>query len=215
MFVRPCWKPAEIEAAYELIGTNPWALLVHNGDEGPFATNLPLMLDRSRGPHGVLVGHIARANDHSQVLGAAGAPVLAVFEGPSSFVSASWYPKRDMPGTYYYTAVHCYGRVRVQPEAELEAALGTLTERMEGPLPYGWKMNEIPHSEVTRRLPAIVGFEIEVERIEAKFKLGQDEPLKDAMAVAEHLAVSTEPGSRALAELVRRANADRPVDGAP
>ena len=215
MFVRPCWKPWEIEAAYELIGRNPWALLVSNGDDGPFATNLPLMLDSSRGPHGVLIGHIARANDHVRVLAAAGAPVLAVFEGPSSFVSASWYPNRDMPGTYYYTAVHCYGRVRVQPEAELEAALGSLTDRMEGPVPNGWKMNEIPHSEVTRRLPAIVGFEIEVERLEAKFKLGQDEPRKDAMSVAEHLGAAPDANSRALADLVRRANSDRPVDGAP
>lgn len=214
MFVRPCWKPWEIEAAYELIGSNPWALLVNNGDDGPLATNLPLMLDRSRGPHGVLVGHIARANDHARVL-ASPAPVLAVFEGPSSFVSASWYPKRDMPGTYYYTAVHCYGRVRVQSEAEVEAALESLTGHMEGPIPNGWKMNEIPHSEVTRRLPAIVGFEIEVERFEAKFKLGQDEPRKDAMAVAEHLSIAPDATSRALAELVRRANSDRPVEEAP
>jgi transcriptional regulator len=215
MFVRPCWKPWDTEAAYELVATNPWALLVHNGAEGPLATNLPLMLDRSRGPLGVLVGHIARANDHARALAAATGPVLAVFEGPVSFVSASWYPNRDMPGTYYYTAVHFYGHVRIQPDAEVEAALGALNDRMEGTVPNGWKMDEIPHSEVTRRLPAIVGFEIEVERMEAKFKIGQDEPRKDALAVAERLAAATDSGSRALAELVRRANTGRPSEEAP
>lgn len=214
MFVRPCWKPWETEAALELVAAYPWALLVNNGDEGPFATNLPLMLDRTRGPHGTLVGHIARANDHARVLAAGGAPVLAVFEGPARFVSASWYPNRDMPGTYYYTAVHFYGRVRVQPEAEVEASLGSLNGKMEGPIPNGWKMDEIPHSEVTRRLPAIVGFEIEVERMEAKFKLGQDEPLKDALSVAGRLEASGEPSSLALAGMVRRANAGRTLDGA-
>jgi transcriptional regulator len=209
MFVRPCWKPWDVEAAYELMGTDPWALLVQNGDEGPFATNLPLYLDRSRGPHGTLVGHIAAANAHSRVLAESRGPALAIFEGPQSFVTASWYPNRDMPGTYYYTAVHCTGRLRLQTTAELEAALGELNGRMEGRVANGWKMDEVPHSEITRRLPAIVGFELPIERLEAKFKLGQDEPLKDALAVAGHLESSPDPAARRLAGMVRRANAGR------
>ncbi|MHB8798632.1 MAG: FMN-binding negative transcriptional regulator [Thermoanaerobaculia bacterium] len=209
MFVRPCWKPWDAEAAYDLIGAYPWALLVQNGDDGPFATNLPLYLDRSRGPHGTLVGHVARANDHARILAEGGSPALAIFEGPQSFVTASWYPNRDMPGTYYYTAVHCAGCIRIQSAAEVEAALGELNRRMEGPLPNGWKMDEVPHSEITRRLPAIVGFELQIAKLEAKFKLGQDEPLKDAMAVAERLAASDDPSARTLAGMVRRANAGR------
>lgn len=214
MFVRDCWKPRDLEEAYELIGAYPWALLVQNGDAGPYATNLPLYLDRARGPHGTLVGHIARANEHARVLSEATAPVLAVFEGPQSFVSASWYPKRDMPGTYYYAAVHCYGAIRILGDGAVEGALEELNRRMEGPLPNGWRMDEIPHSEITRRLPAIVAFELEIERLEAKFKLGQDEPVKDMLAVAERLDASADPSARALAALVRRANAGRPPEGA-
>lgn len=210
MFVRPCWEPWDAEAAYELLSANPWALLVQNGDDGPCATNLPLFVDRSRGPHGTLVGHVARANEHAAILADARTPALAIFEGPQSFVTASWYPNRDMPGTYYYTAVHCYGRIRIQSTAELEAAIGTLNAKMEGPIPNGWRMDEVPHSEIARRLPSIVGFELEIERLEAKFKLGQDEPKKDAMAVAGRLAASSDPSAQLLAGLVRRANADRP-----
>ena len=70
-------------------------------------------------------------------------------------------------------------------------------------------MDEVPHSEITRRLPNIAGFELEIERLEAKFKLGQDEPRKDAMAVADRLIASTDPSQRQLGEAVRRANADR------
>lgn len=211
MFVRPCWKPWDSEAAYDVIGAHPWALLVQNGDDGPLASNLPLYLDRGRGPLGTLVGHLARMNDHSRALADVRAPALAIFEGPQSFVTASWYPNRDMPSTWYYTAVHCYGRIRVQTQAELEASLGELTGRMEGPVPNGWKMDEVPHSEITRRLPSIVGFELEIDRLEAKFKLGQDEPLKDAMAVADQLAASADPLVRLLAGMVRRANGGRPA----
>ena len=210
MFVRPCWKPRAIEDAYRLVDDYPWALLISNRDDGPLATNLPLLLDRTRGDHGVLTGHIARANDHARaLLFDTQSQVLAVFHGPSSYVTPSWYPNRDMPGTYYYMAVHCYGRIKLQLEADLEAALTLLTDCMEAAVPNGWRMDEVPHSEITRRLPAILGFELDIERIEAKFKLGQDEPRKDAMAVAEHLAASSDPSQRALAVAVRKANQDR------
>jgi transcriptional regulator len=209
MFVRPCWRPQSFEETYQLINDYPWALLVNNGDAGPFVTNLPLLLDQSRGTFGTLLGHLARPNEHAVALFAATTPTLAVFHGPYSYVTPAWYPKRDMPGTYYYSAVHCYGRVRQQSDAELVATLGILNERMEGRIPGGWKMDEVPRSEITRRIPHIVGFELEIERLEAKFKLGQDEPRKDAMAVADRLTASPDQWQRQLGEAVRQANVNR------
>ena len=209
MFVRPCWRPQSRDEAYQIIDDRLWALLINNGSDGPLVTNLPLLLDRTKGPLGTLLGHLARANEHAVALFAAKEPTLAVFHGPYSYVSPSWYPNRDMPGTYYYTAVHCYGRIRAQSDAELEATLRVLNDRMERPLLAGWRMEEVPRSDITRRLPNIAGFELEIERLEAKFKLGQDEPRKDAMAVADRLIISPEAGQRELGQAVRRANVDR------
>lgn len=209
MFVRPCWRPQSVEEAYRLIDEHSWALVVNNGPDGPLVTNLPLLLDRTRGPQGSLVGHIARANEHGTALFAATTPTLAVFHGPYSYVTPSWYPNRDMPGTYYYTAVHCYGRIHRQSDEELEAWLRILNDRMEGTVPNGWSMDEIPHADITRRLPHIAGFVLEIERLEAKFKLGQDEPRKDAMAVAGRLLASEDPRKRATGEYTRHANERR------
>ncbi|MDT8067021.1 MAG: FMN-binding negative transcriptional regulator [Terriglobia bacterium] len=209
MFVRPCWKPHSCEELFAFIDAYPWALLINNGADGPLATNLPLLLDRSRGSNGTLVGHIARANEHSRILKNVDTPTLAIFQGPYSFVSGSWYPNRDMPSTYYYTAVHCYGRIRLQTESELEHWVGVLTNRFESEFPNGWKMTDVPYSDITRRLPSISGFELEIERMEGKFKLGQDEPKKDAMAVCTRLEQSPDPSLRELASLVRRYNSDR------
>ena len=192
-----------------MIGEYPWALLVSNHDSGPLVTNVPLLLDRKRGEHGTLIGHLARANEHAEVLLSSAAPALAVFQGPYSYVTPSWYPNRDMPGTYYYTAIHCYGRIRRQSDAELEASLRVLNDRMEKPIPNGWRIDEVPRSEITRRLPSIVGFEIDIDRFEAKFKLGQDEPRKDALAVADKLLKSSDASQRALGEMTRRENIGR------
>ncbi len=209
MFVRPCWRPASPQDAVSLIDEHPWALLVSNGSDGPFATNLPLLIDpasREPGAPLVLSGHLARANEHAQQLAHTEESFLAIFEGPWSYITASWYPDRNMPSTYYYTAVHCHGGIEVQAEPELDASLEDLTQRMESSYPNGWRTSDIPRSEITRRFAAIAGFRMQVTRMEAKFKLGQDEPLRDALAVADELE---HRGSGALAALIRKHNLSR------
>lgn len=207
MFVRPCWQPASPADAIQIVEENPWALLLSNGEEFPFATNLPLLIERSgSNERMVLTGHIARGNEHERALAKPNAKVVAIFEGPWSYVTASWYPQRQMPSTYYYTAVHCFGTIEMQDEAALDAHLEDLTRRMESPIPNGWRTDEIPRSEITRRFAAIAGFRIHVDRVEAKFKLGQDEPLRDALAVAEQLAQHESIQDRQFAALIRKHN---------
>jgi transcriptional regulator len=85
-----------------------------------------------------------------------------------------------------------------------------LTERSEKHVENGWKTSEVPHEAITRRLNSILGFELHVDRLEAKFKLGQDEPKRDAMAVAERLLASSDPSDLALGAMVLRYNESRP-----
>jgi len=201
--------PQSEQDVYDVIVQNPWGLLVSNGEAGPNVTNLPFVLDCGRGDKGVLTSHLARANAHAGALQKLTEPALAVFHGPSSYVTASWYPGRDMPPTVYYTAVHCYGRLEFQDQEKLLASVEELTARSEAHVADGWKTTEIPVGDVLRRLPAILGFELNIERIEAKFKLGQDEPKRDAMAVAEKLLESANPQDVALGRLVYRYNQAR------
>jgi predicted FMN-binding regulatory protein PaiB len=94
MFVRPCWQPTSSQDALSIIEQHPWALLVSNGVDGPLATNLPLLIEKSKPeqPNGesqarseaplVLVGQLARANEHARSLANPITPFLAIFEGP-------------------------------------------------------------------------------------------------------------------------------------
>lgn len=213
MFVRPSWRPKSPSDIRRIIDENPWALLVSQTEDGPLATNLPLLVEAD--PNGVqedelvLVGHLARANEHLNHLRLTRSPVLAIFEGPWSYVTASWYPERQMPSTYYYTAVHCFGQLEFQDEHELDKSLEVLVTRMEAQYAGGWKTSEIPRSEVTRRFASIAGFRMRVTRLEAKFKLGQDEPLRDALAVAEALDGHQSPQDKKLAAMIREQNAGR------
>jgi transcriptional regulator len=209
MFVRPSWMPNSQQDVYDVIRQNPWGLLISNGKEGPNATNLPFVLDSARGDRSVLISHLARANAHTAALQSLTEPALAIFHGPSSYVTASWYPGRDMPPTVYYSAVHCYGPLMFQDQEQLLDSVETLTARSEEKVPNGWKTTEIPMEAILRRLPAILGFELHIERMEAKFKLGQDEPKRDAMAVAERLLKSSNCQEVQLGTMVYRYNEAR------
>lgn len=213
MFVRDCWKPDSETEIFELIEQNPWGLLVSNGAEresghsnGPIATNLPFVLFRERR---ILASHLARANSHAAILLSSKSPSLAIFQGPSSYVTPSWYPGRDMPPTVYYTAVHCYGTLSFLNETQLRDAVEDLTRRNEAQVPHGWQTSEIAEKDIARRLPAILGFEFHIDRFEAKFKLGQDEPKRDALAVADRLLASGNPGNRLLGAMTHRYNVNR------
>jgi transcriptional regulator len=207
--------PQSQQDVYDTIRDNPWGQLISNGENGPYVTNLPFVLTvhpaiDSQPERLVLTSHIARANHHTAALLADPNLILAVFEGPSSYVTASWYPGRDMPPTIYYSAVHCYGHLVFQDKSHLHASVEDLTERSERPIPDGWKTSEVPPQDITRRLNSILGFELHVDRLEAKFKLGQDEPKRDALAVADHLLASNDSREAALGAMVLRYNESRP-----
>jgi transcriptional regulator len=85
-----------------------------------------------------------------------------------------------------------------------------LTVRNERHIVDGWKTTELPEKAIMRRLNSIVGFELHVDRVEAKFKLGQDEPKRDALAVADHLLASSDPQDLILGAMVLRYNKGRP-----
>src|SRR5437870_7511814 len=65
-------------------------------DGKPFASHLPFMFDAARGEKGMLTGHMARANPQWGHLAGA-STVLAIFEGPHTYVSPAWYAHYGVP----------------------------------------------------------------------------------------------------------------------
>lgn len=199
MYVPPHFAgdPAAID---DIIAAHDFALLVTSGPQGPEATHLPLMLDRSRGPHGTLLGHLARANPHGDDID--GKEALAVFSGPHGYVSPRWYGAAPAVPTWNYVAVHVHGRVRVVREkARLAELVDTLSRRYEGDGP--WSVAGLPERFLAGMVEGIVGIEVDVERIDAKFKLSQNRPAADRRNVISELERGS-PGDAALAAAMRR-----------
>lgn len=204
MYVPPAFRQTDLPALHREIGNCRLATLVSHGQNGLQASHLPLLLRPEEGRYGTLYGHLARANPHWQVL-AEGTEALVMFNGPDAYVSPSWYPAKAEHGkvvpTWNYIAVHAYGRAEVFDDAErLRSLLAGLTERHEGPRPQPWAVDDAPQDYIAGMLRAVVGFALPIERLEGKWKLGQNRSEADRRGVHDGLVNSTDPRDRDLAQ---------------
>ena len=111
MYIPAAFQQTDKTKLHDFIEANSFGLLVSTHGGEPFATHLPFLLERDAGPHGCLVGHVARANP--QWHGLDGQTVLAVFSGPHAYVSPTWYEAENVVPTWNYVAVHAYGPCRL------------------------------------------------------------------------------------------------------
>ena len=100
--------------------------------------------------------------------GLRGLPVLAVFQGPHTYVSPTWYQDADTVPTWHYVAVHVYGTLRVvEDEHRLQRIIGLITDYYESSQTPPWRA-ELTSEYSQRMLKRIVAFEVEIEKIQGK-----------------------------------------------
>ena len=201
MYLPAAFAEPDLTKLHDFIEQHSFGLLVTQVEGLPFASHLPLLLDRTAGPHGTLVGHMARANPQWREAG--GQTALAIFSGPHAYISPTWYEAEQVVPTWNYAAVHAYGRVEV---IEDEGALLDIVERSvrvyEQAMPRPWSFD--PSSTfVERMLAQIVGFRIEIEKIEGKWKLNQNHPVERRRKVVRALSEQDNENAQSIAAMMQ------------
>lgn len=195
---------AETDAAklHEFMRQNSFAVLTSNGENGLIASHLPLLFDGENGPKGQLLGHTARANP--QWRGVEG-EVMAVFSGSHTYISPSWYEEPGLVPTWNYVAVHAYGTFKVIDNREgLLDILRRSVHEYESPGEEPWIFDE-SESHVDGLLNAIVGFRIDITRLEGKWKLSQNHPEARRRRVIRALEARSDEDSKKIAGLMSAA----------
>lgn len=207
MYNKPEFAPLSPDDVFGLIAAAAFATVVTSGPQGLVASHLPFVLDRDRGPNGTLVSHLARQNPHSALI-AEGRETITVFQGPHGYISPSWYPRnpvRDSAPTWNFAVVHCHGRPVPLDDHATARHLLRLVDVLEKDREDRWRMRELGPGGMERRMPHIIGFDLPIERLEAKFKMGQDERLYDTREAIRAL----EEEDPALAAMMKTHNAHR------
>ncbi len=184
------FRPDELR---RLIEHNPLGALVNNGPNGLDANHLPFELDEATGEHGVLRGHVARANSVWKEVGD-GEDVLVIFRAMDAYISPNWYPSkheshRQVP-TWNYQVVNVHGKIRIVDDVKyVRGVVARLTRMHEArtDAKNEWRMGDAPKEYIDTMLQAIVGIEIEIATIVGKSKLSQNQEERDRVSAAEEL----------------------------
>jgi len=186
-------------AIARLMHDHPFATLITPAVPEPVVSHVPLLFVPGAEPHGMLIGHVARANPHWQQ--AAHAESIAVFHGPHAYVSPTWYehPARMVP-TWNYAAVHAHGMLElIDAPEDKRHVLDALAHRFEHGRPAPWHF-DMPPRERDAMVGAIVAFRMRIRRLDAKFKLSQNRSDEDRARVVEGLQAEGHPDAAATAE---------------
>jgi len=180
-----------------------FATIVTQSPAGLVASHVPVIVS-GEGDSLQIVGHLARANDHWQLMDGK-TESMAIFSGPHAYISPSWYVSGGpLVPTWNYAVVHAYGRPTFSGDAAvLRAIVETLTRTHEAHRDSPWTTEMLPPDVYEKFLGAIVAFEMPIARCEAKFKLGQNRSVADRIGAALGLDGEQSSPSTALAEFMR------------
>jgi transcriptional regulator len=178
---------------------NPFVILISNTDGGPFATHVPVVI-RESADQLTIRGHVAKANPHWRYL-QNDPTCLMIFHGPQAYISPSNYDTREVVPTWNYGAVHIYGNATTYAEPEqLLNMLHDLIPTFDATYEQQWDtLNETYRQ---RMLSHIVGFEVAVTKLEAKFKLSQNRTRNEQQQIIDSLSGASDTAVSGTARLM-------------
>jgi transcriptional regulator len=171
MYVAPLNQQTDQQAIKKYVDDHGFATLVSSCNDEIATTHIPLVFTHKEG-RPLLHGHIARANGqvaHIQQ----GCRATAIFMDTHAYISSSWYDHVNVP-TWNYLAVHMQGRLQALDDEATLTSLHELVGQYEAPDGSGFHISQMTQSDLRAHLRGLQGFVIEVDHIEASWKLSQN-----------------------------------------
>ncbi|HTP13908.1 MAG TPA: FMN-binding negative transcriptional regulator [Bacteroidota bacterium] len=180
------------------IRENPLATLVSRGEEYAVATHVPLELETNERGESILTGHVARPNQHAGLF-ASQPNILAIFQSPAQhYISSSWYAHPNVP-TWNYMSVHVYGRIQTVDGERLRTSLEKMTHTHERVSAHPLSRKDL-EDQIDKQLAGIIGFEIEIVRLEAAYKMSQNRDDRDYVNIIRELEKLEDHNARIVAK---------------
>ncbi len=206
MYLPKHFEETRPEILHGLIHEHALATLVVQGPEGLVANHLPLALRPDEGPHGSLVGHLARGNPLWRIAGD-GIECLAIFSGRHHYISPNGYATRSatrrVVPTWNYEVVHVHGRLAaIEDGPWVYRVLTEAAATHEAPEKEPWTLAEPPADYMEGMLRGIVGIRLEISSMTGKFKLSQNQPAENRETLVASLREKSRPEAADMADAI-------------
>jgi transcriptional regulator len=198
MYIPAQFKITDEAMNYDIIKEHSFAILFSGHNEAPFATHLPLILNKE---NTYLYGHFARPNPQWRDI--ENQTVLAVFHGPHCYISPSWYETNQAVPTWNYVTVHVYGEVELlEDETELMDSLHEMVLKYEDP-DSSYRLQDVGAEFLSGMNKGIQGFKIKINNIEGKVKLSQNHSLQRQELVINQLEQFSNTDEQQISSLMK------------
>jgi transcriptional regulator len=188
IYIPPKQLETDRQFILDFVEEYSFAMLV-TAKGGVHVTNVPTLLDRSADGWGKLWWHIAKGNHQNEAFDGE-TECTVIFHGPHGYISPNWYAGKNSVPTWNFAVVHATGRPQRMTDDEAFARnLKRLVDKNEGHYGGGttWDYSKLPDSYLKGMRGGIVPYEMKIENVEAKFKLGQDRSPGDREGVLRGL----------------------------
>lgn len=201
MYIPDLYKNENPEAIKSFLKSNSFGILVNQTEGKLWGTHIPLELETNSEGKEVLFGHVSKENPQWQAF-ENNNEVLAIFSGPHSYISSSWYDHENVP-TWNYIAVHVYGKIKIIEGEEMLFALKKLVDKYEVTSENPVKIENLS-KETMRQTNGFVAFEIEITEIQAVNKLSQNRDDKNHAAIITELKKCPNENAHAIADEMKK-----------
>ncbi|CAM3604400.1 sporulation regulation protein [Flavobacterium saliperosum S13] len=184
MYIPELYKNENAEEIKSFLKSNSFGILINQTEGKLWGTHIPLELETNARGKEVLFGHVSKENPQWQAF-ENNKEVLAIFSGPHSYISSSWYDHENVP-TWNYIAVHVYGKISIIEGDEMLFALKKLVDKYEATSKNPVKIENLSE-ETMRQTNGFVAFEIEINEIQAVKKLSQNRDDKNHIRIISEL----------------------------
>ncbi len=201
MYIPTHFEEKDTEVMFEFMKEFNFAAVVNSAKKRYWATHLPFIISK-RDDKIVLRAHMAKANPQLASF-RPDEEVLVIFHEPHAYISPSLYENKVSVPTWNYIAVHAYGVPRLLPGREERIELLEESfEVFESSFRRQW--DTLPAEYRDELLDGIVAFEIELSRLEGKFKLSQNRTEGDRERIVQNLSKSDEKVKSDIARFMKK-----------
>jgi transcriptional regulator len=199
MYIPPYYKQTDHHKLVDFMKVFNFASLISSANDEIHATHLPFAIEQ-RGDKIYLVSHLAKANPQWNEF--IEKELLVIFQGPHGYVSPTHYEKQQNVPTWNYIAVHAYGKaVIIDEHSEVVALMEKTITSFEPAFIQQW--NTLSTDYKNSMLKSIVAFEIEVTRLEGKFKLSQNKTVQEQEKIANHFESSANNNEQSIGKAMK------------
>jgi transcriptional regulator len=198
LYIPALYREEDRQKIIAFLKQNNFPAIVSFDGVKPIATHAPVEVTEDENGKITIFGHFSRANPQWKTFGQQ--ELLLIFQGAHTYISPRWYNHVNVP-TWNYLMVHVYGTVRMVEGDELFALLSRLVHQHEVNSPY--RLESLPQDFVQKEIKGVVGFDIDVTRIEAGYKLSQNRTDEDHENIVRELDKRSDDGSVKIATAMR------------